>query len=165
MLGKNLKFLRKRKGMNQDALAEALGITRNKIASYETQRVEPKLSLLLKMSSFFGITIKDLISREINNKNYQNLLLDHKEVEKIMQPEGSDTENSAEIVVIEKGRLEELMEKNLQIGKMIEGLQAYYALNTEDSDNFYDNQQLMQVLRHLLEINESLMEELNQVQH
>lgn len=65
-LGKNLRYLRERNGkMSQGKLAEALGVTRSAISSYEDGRAEPKLSVLNGMANFFNITVDQLLNLEL----------------------------------------------------------------------------------------------------
>lgn len=46
-IGKNIKALRKKKGMTQEALAEALFVTRQTVSNYETGRSRPDLDMLV----------------------------------------------------------------------------------------------------------------------
>ena len=65
-LGKNLRYLRERNGkMSQGKLAEALGITRSAVSSYEDTRAEPKLSVLIAMATYFNITVDQLLNLDL----------------------------------------------------------------------------------------------------
>jgi len=70
-LSENLRYLRTKAGLSQEQLANELGISRNKVVSYETSKVEPKLSLILKMSKFFKIRVSSLLGKQIGDHNYQ----------------------------------------------------------------------------------------------
>ena len=61
----NLKFLRKSKGMTQQALADALFLNRPVIGAYEEGRAEPKLETLKKISELFNIHLESLWSVEL----------------------------------------------------------------------------------------------------
>lgn len=52
-------------GITQEVMAEKLGIIRKTYASYEEYRAEPNISLLVKMSNLFEISIDDLIKNEL----------------------------------------------------------------------------------------------------
>ena len=73
LLGKNLKTLRQLKHINQEKLAKAVGVTRTRIASYETQNIEPKLVLLAKIAAYFSISIDVLVTVPVTRDNYDSL--------------------------------------------------------------------------------------------
>ena len=62
-IGNNLRFLRKRKGLTQQELADKLGIRRSSIGAYEENRASPRYETLEAVSDFFGVSI-DLLVRE-----------------------------------------------------------------------------------------------------
>lgn len=55
MFGKNMRKLRNLKGIGQSALANQVGLTRQKIASYEAGLVEPNAKVFLSVCTYFGI--------------------------------------------------------------------------------------------------------------
>ena len=63
VIGNNLRFLRKRKGLTQQELADKLGIRRSSIGAYEENRASPRYETLEGVSDFFGVSI-DLLVRE-----------------------------------------------------------------------------------------------------
>lgn len=60
VIGKNIKFLRKSRGLTQDELAKNIGVNRAVIGSYEESRATPKLSVLKDLAYFFNVSIDDL---------------------------------------------------------------------------------------------------------
>lgn len=65
-LKKNLRHLREREGkISQGKLAEAIGVTRSAISSYEDGRAEPKLYVLRNMANYFGITVDQLLNVDL----------------------------------------------------------------------------------------------------
>lgn len=62
LLQKNLKFLRKKKGLTQELLAKALGISRSKLAGYELS-ITPPLEVLLLIADYFKVSL-DVLARE-----------------------------------------------------------------------------------------------------
>ncbi|GAB4409898.1 MAG: hypothetical protein OHK0053_36700 [Microscillaceae bacterium] len=67
-LSKNLKFLREQNGrQSQEALANALGVTRSAISSYEDGRAEPKLVVMNKVAHYFNITLDQLLNVDLSN--------------------------------------------------------------------------------------------------
>ena len=61
---KNLKLLRTKNGLSQQALADALEISQQSINRYENHKVEPDIDMLIKMADFFGTSVDFLIGRE-----------------------------------------------------------------------------------------------------
>ncbi|HAY42649.1 MAG TPA: transcriptional regulator [Micrococcaceae bacterium] len=51
---------RKERGLSQQALADALGVSRQTIISLEKGRYDPSLPLAFKLSALFGRQIEDL---------------------------------------------------------------------------------------------------------
>ncbi len=60
-IAKNIKKLRKSKGMTQAKLAEKLGLTRSSVGNYEKGVLLPSLPIAYKMSTIFGVSINSLI--------------------------------------------------------------------------------------------------------
>lgn len=60
MLGEKIQFYRKNKNMSQEALADALGVTRQSISLWETDQSMPSTDNLLKMSELFNVSIDEL---------------------------------------------------------------------------------------------------------
>jgi transcriptional regulator with XRE-family HTH domain len=67
-LKENMRFLRKRQGMTQDRLADFLETKRSLIGSYEEGRGVPKLDMIRRMAEVFEVTLDDLLSADIENK-------------------------------------------------------------------------------------------------
>ena len=61
----NIKYLRARKGLSQQGLADALGITRARYSKYEYGQAEPPLELLVRLSDYFGVSVDELLSKPI----------------------------------------------------------------------------------------------------
>jgi transcriptional regulator with XRE-family HTH domain len=67
-LSKNLKYLREQNSrQSQESLANALGVTRSAISSYEDGRAEPKLVVMNKMSNYFRVTLDQLLNVDLSN--------------------------------------------------------------------------------------------------
>lgn len=66
-LATNLKFLRKKSGKTQDALSSEVNIGRTTIANYEAGISEPNLENLLTFSNYFGISLDDLLSKNMED--------------------------------------------------------------------------------------------------
>lgn len=60
-IGKNIKSIRQAKGMTQDAMAEALFVTRQTVSNYENGRSRPDLDMLLRISEVLETDINTII--------------------------------------------------------------------------------------------------------
>jgi len=61
----NIKYLRNKQGISQEALAIELDVTRSKIASYEDARAQPSLETLVAYSGFFGLPIDVMLKNDL----------------------------------------------------------------------------------------------------
>jgi len=61
-LPKNLKQLRKARGLSQQGVAMRVeGLTREALSSYELGRCEPPFCMAIKISVFYRVTLDELI--------------------------------------------------------------------------------------------------------
>ena len=56
-----IEEIRKARGMNQEELAKALGVSRQTISSLENGRYNPSVELAYKLSKYFGMTIEEVV--------------------------------------------------------------------------------------------------------
>lgn len=61
---KKLQELRKKKGLTQEELAEVLYVSRTAISKWESGRGYPSIESLKQISTYYGISIDDLLSGE-----------------------------------------------------------------------------------------------------
>ena len=64
-LASNLKYLRKRAGLNQTQLGQRLGKTPVTVGDYEREKVLPPLNILLTYCDIFDVDIYSLIHRDL----------------------------------------------------------------------------------------------------
>ncbi|OOG77413.1 LexA family transcriptional regulator [Algoriphagus sp. A40] len=62
----NLKFLRKKKNLTQESMAEALGISRSKLAGYELN-INPPIETLVKISDYLGVSLDILVKEDLSS--------------------------------------------------------------------------------------------------
>ncbi len=55
-----IEEIRKARGMNQEELAKALGVSRQTISSLENGRYNPSVELAYKLSKYFAMTIEEV---------------------------------------------------------------------------------------------------------
>ena len=58
---KNLKMLRKEKGISQKSLGEEIGVSQQSINKYENYNIEPDISTLIHLAEFFNTSVDYLI--------------------------------------------------------------------------------------------------------
>ncbi|MDO8966219.1 LexA family transcriptional regulator [Algoriphagus sp.] len=63
-LHSNIKILRKKKGLTQEALAERLMISRSKLAGYELT-ISPSLDVIVRIAENFSVSIDTLIKEDL----------------------------------------------------------------------------------------------------
>lgn len=61
--GQRLKELRTERKLTQNALAEVMGVSGNTIYAWETDKQEPSMSSLLKLSEFFEVSLDYLFGK------------------------------------------------------------------------------------------------------
>ena len=59
-----LRELREAKGLTQEELAKALGVTRQTVIAIEKGKYDPSLRLAFKIARFFGVKIEDVFLYE-----------------------------------------------------------------------------------------------------
>ncbi|WP_297466961.1 helix-turn-helix transcriptional regulator [Thermococcus sp.] len=59
-----LRELREKKGLTQEELARALGVTRQTIIAIEKGKYDPSLKLAFRIARFFGVKIEDVFIYE-----------------------------------------------------------------------------------------------------
>jgi transcriptional regulator with XRE-family HTH domain len=65
-LNTNIKFLRKKKGLTQETAAQALAISRSKLAGYELN-INPPLDTLVRIAEYFSISLDILIKEDLSS--------------------------------------------------------------------------------------------------
>ncbi len=63
-IGAFLKTLRKEKELTQEQLAEKLNVSNRSISRWETGSTLPDISILIELSEFYGVDIKEIINGE-----------------------------------------------------------------------------------------------------
>ena len=76
--GTKIKNLRNKRGITQEALAKAMGVTPQTVSKWENDVTMPDVALLPELSVFFGVTIDELFSLDakkqmerIDNRIYE----------------------------------------------------------------------------------------------
>ncbi len=64
-LAKNLRYLRKRNGLNQEDLKTLLNISRQAYSNYERCKRMPDLDTLVRISRFYHVPLDDLLLKNL----------------------------------------------------------------------------------------------------
>ena len=55
-----MRALRTAKGLSQQALGEALGVSRQTVNAIEQGRYDPSLPLAIRLARYFGLTVEEI---------------------------------------------------------------------------------------------------------
>lgn len=82
-IGNQIKALRTQRGLTQETVAEALGVTAQAVSKWENSAAAPDISLLPAISAYFGITIDELfaLTDEQRIERIRNMLWDQRDTE------------------------------------------------------------------------------------
>lgn len=72
-LAANILKFRKRSGMSQETLAEALGVSNQAVSKWETAKTTPAVALLPQLADIFGCHIDELFGREVITERHFDL--------------------------------------------------------------------------------------------
>ncbi len=64
MLSENIQTLRKINEMSQEQVAEAVGVSRQAVAKWESGEAQPDLSKCAALAKLFDVTLDDLVNHE-----------------------------------------------------------------------------------------------------
>ncbi|BDD05422.1 helix-turn-helix domain-containing protein [Aureibacter tunicatorum] len=71
-IGKNIKKIRGVKKMSQAVFADLFNLARPSIGAYEEGRSEPKIETIIQISTYFGLSIDALLTRELTVNEMYN---------------------------------------------------------------------------------------------
>jgi transcriptional regulator with XRE-family HTH domain len=71
MLANNLKYLRKKRKLSQQELADTLIIPRTTLGDYERGKTEPNIETLVRFSSFYEINLDQLLTTNLGLQDYE----------------------------------------------------------------------------------------------
>lgn len=72
LFGTNIKKIRQVKGLSQKAFADLFDLNRGVISSYEEGRAEPKIETILKVASYFNLTLDKLLTEPVQENQLTN---------------------------------------------------------------------------------------------
>jgi transcriptional regulator with XRE-family HTH domain len=142
-IARNLRFLRNRRNLSQEALATQIGLNRGNIATYEKGSAEPNASRMLLICRFFEVPLADFIEKDFSTvppEQYQALRQ------------------------LSSAEQRELKGGLTQIRRIVEGLSELHILRNEGGEAgsidggelIYDYGRLLQASQRLLTITDTL---------
>ncbi len=69
----NIKLLRQRKHLSQDAVAKKLNLTRSSLSGYENSTAQAPYEVLIKLSDFYSLSIDVILKKDISKIPEKNL--------------------------------------------------------------------------------------------
>ena len=63
-MNNNLKHLRKTRSLSQNDLADALSVSRQTINAIENEKFDPSLTLAIKLTRYFKVSIDEIFKYE-----------------------------------------------------------------------------------------------------
>ncbi|NML56787.1 XRE family transcriptional regulator [Chryseobacterium cheonjiense] len=70
----NIRFLRHKKSLSQQSIAENIGISRVRYAKYEDGRSEPPFDVLLNISKYFSISIDLMLTLDVRKYSLEDTI-------------------------------------------------------------------------------------------
>ena len=140
-LSSNLRFLRKRRKLSQQQLADDLGVKRSNIAAYETKNVEPRLALINDISRYFDIPLEHLVTTDLA----------------AVQPsEFQLIANGGSALTVDS--VSEIKEVSNKIQRMLDGFRIFYEFKREMNESTHpgsesDIENFLVFINHMAEYN------------
>ena len=73
-LGNNLRNLRKQRGLRQEQLAEAVGVSVAAVSKWETAQCAPELTVLMELADFFEVSVDTLLGHTLHADRLEALI-------------------------------------------------------------------------------------------
>ncbi|MDX1476677.1 MAG: helix-turn-helix transcriptional regulator [Saprospiraceae bacterium] len=125
-LASNLRHLRRSRGISQSHLADQLGLTRSKVASYENGKAEPSARTLLKLTEYFHLSLRPLILQDLRKQPV---------ITALAIGEGGREEATAPDII-------RLRDEAVQLRRVADGYEAMYAMRKESVSDSQDTRLL-----------------------
>lgn len=71
-LGERITHYRKKKGLSQEKIAEYLGISRQAVTKWESDKSNPSTENLIRLAELFGIALEELVSNGTNEEPFSS---------------------------------------------------------------------------------------------
>lgn len=78
----HVRALRKQRGMTQEQLAEAMGVTVGAVYKWEQDLSTPDIRIIMEMASYFGVSVDALVGYEIPASDKERIIQELKRIKK-----------------------------------------------------------------------------------
>ena len=68
-LAENIRKIRKERGLTQEQLAEALGVTTGAVYKWEAEKSLPEIGMLMEIADFFDMSVDVLLGYEVRKND------------------------------------------------------------------------------------------------
>ena len=73
-LSENIRALRRRHGLTQEQLAEALGMTPGAVYKWEAGLSQPELAVIVELADLFQVSMDVLVGYELRNNDRESVI-------------------------------------------------------------------------------------------
>lgn len=80
-LNENIKNIRKAKGLRQEQLAEAMGVSTASVSKWETGQTAPELTILVDLADFFEMSIDALLGHQVTGNRMETMLAEMEQMD------------------------------------------------------------------------------------
>lgn len=71
LFARNLRFLRKQRGLNQDDISLLFNKRANTVGNWENSKSEPSIGELVKLADYFKVGLQELLHADLQKKSLQ----------------------------------------------------------------------------------------------
>ena len=160
-LAKNIRFLRKRARLSQQALGEQLNLSRSNIASYENGKAEPKATKLVNIAKYFQVNLSHLIEIDLRTLS----------TEELEQTRTKNRKPNAQLLVHEQQIIDEFLQRSNDLNKILNGFKEFYKFKiqhlqemSEDVQSIiHDFENLLNVMESVQQFNQELIDYIQEI--
>lgn len=87
-LGNNIRSIRKQRGLRQEQLAEAMGVSVAAVSKWETNQSFPELTVLAELADFFEVSVDTLIGHSLKADRMEEMIA---QMEKAVEERDGET--------------------------------------------------------------------------
>ncbi len=139
---KNVRFIRTKLGLSQDAFARLMGVSRGNISSYE-KKTEPPYSFLVLLAEKLNLSVDTLLRQDFETvgniknaeMNMSNLKIEgmYDRISELMEITGLDFQEWIDMLNVDRSRLKRMLskKKGLSIEKVFALFQNFPWLSVE----------------------------------
>lgn len=131
-LKQNIKYLRNINGLTQPQLGDAIGVSRDNVASYERGTVPP-VDIIHKIVNYFHISFNDLIEKDLSKSG---------------PAEVSDLDRD---LIQKNGPTKEVIAEDLEDNQRIKSMEALEKIIEAQQNTIKSQQETIEALKMLIE--------------